>query len=163
VAVFLFLLWSVRAWALGVGDPAPEFRLKDLEGRERTLSELRQGRPLLLDFGSVFCVSCQETLRGLERLRRGKEARGIRVVAVNVDPAKNAKAVRAVARGLRLSFPVLLDGDGATARAYGVAQIPFLVFVDEKGLIQALYAELSAALESEAVQRLTRQLRLEGR
>ncbi|MBI5443798.1 MAG: TlpA family protein disulfide reductase [Deltaproteobacteria bacterium] len=153
--LLLVLAWSGGAWALGVGDVAPDFRLKDLEGRERTLSELRQGASLLLDFGSVYCVSCQETRRGLERFRRKGKSRGIRVVAVNVDPPKAAKASRSVARGLRLEFPVLLDGKGATARAYGVAQIPRLFLIDDEGIVRAVYEELPRALERKVLQGLT--------
>ena len=39
------------AGAAAVGDRAPEFRLKDLEGKERSLSDLRQGGAIVLDFG----------------------------------------------------------------------------------------------------------------
>lgn len=35
-----------------VGDPAPEFALPDLDGRVRTLAELRAERPVVLVFGS---------------------------------------------------------------------------------------------------------------
>ena len=101
----LLVLFPLFAGAAGLGDGAPEFRLKDLEGRKRTLADLREGGPILLNFGSVFCASCQEALRRLEEVRRELGPRGLRVAAVNLDPPKAARAVQSVVRGSAQGIP----------------------------------------------------------
>jgi peroxiredoxin len=135
----LALLLPAVAVGAVVGDRAPEFKLKDLTGRTRSLGELRQEHALLLDFSSVFCVSCQETLRGVEALRRDADRRGLRVAVVNVDGPRATQAVRSVAKGVGVGFPVLLDSNGIAAKDYGIEQIPSLVLIDKGGVIRAVH------------------------
>ena len=130
-----------------MGDRAPEFRLKDLAGKERTLAELRHGGPIVLDFGSVYCASCQEVLRRLETLRREQKPGGLRVAVVNVDPPWAEKVVQSVIKGLRAGYPVVRDPEGATAETYGVKQIPHLVAVDAGGIIRAAHEGLPTDLK----------------
>ncbi|MBI5445067.1 MAG: TlpA family protein disulfide reductase [Deltaproteobacteria bacterium] len=143
----LAVLLPLLAGAVAVGDQAPEFRLKDLEGRERSLSDLREGGAIVLDFGSVYCASCQEVLRRLEALRREQKPGGPRVAVVNVDPPWAEKVIQSVMKGLRAGYPVVRDLDGTTADAYGVKQIPHLVAVDAEGIIRAVHEGLPANLE----------------
>ncbi|MHB8764447.1 MAG: TlpA family protein disulfide reductase [Deferrisomatales bacterium] len=156
LALWASLLPVVSAAEAGPapGEPAPGFALGDLEGRVWTLERLRRGGPVLLDFGSVFCAACQEALRGLEQTRQTFVPRGLAVAAVNVDGPKAARAVATVTRSLGVGYPVLLDGDGAVAEAYGVEVIPFLVLVDAAGTVRAVHrglaADLAAVLDLEA-------------
>lgn len=143
-------LWAASLSAVAAGpepgEAAPVFSLPDLEGRAWTLEDLGQDGPVLLDFGSVFCAACQEALRWLETARREFGPRGLAVAAVNVDGAKAARAVATVTRSLEVGYPVLLDGDGAVAEAYGVEVIPFLVLVDAAGTVRAVHRGLAPDL-----------------
>jgi peroxiredoxin len=146
VLVLLALL-PLLAGAAAVGDQAPEFRLKDLDGKERSLSDLRQGGAIVLDFGSVYCASCQEVLRRLEALRREQKPGGPRVAVVNEDPPWAEKVVQSVMRELRAGYPVLRDVDGSVAESYGVKQIPHLVAIDAEGIVRAIHEGLPTNLE----------------
>ncbi|GAB4285501.1 MAG: hypothetical protein Kow0092_39550 [Deferrisomatales bacterium] len=145
------------AWAAEAGpspgEAASGFSLEDLEGRVWTLEDLRRDGPVLLDFGSVFCAACQEALRWLEQARQTFGPRGLAVAAVNIDGAKAVRAVATVIRSLEVGYPVLLDGDGTVAAAYGVDVIPFLVLVDAGGTVRAVHrgraADLATALDLE--------------
>lgn len=150
VAVALWI-WGTAALSraevgAAPGQMAPGFALTDLEGRTWTLEGLREGGPLLLDFGSVFCAQCQEALRWLETARQEYGPRGLAVAAVNVDGPKTARAVATVTQSLGAGYPVLLDPDGAVAEAYGVEVIPFLVLVDAGGVVRAVHQGLASDL-----------------
>ena len=56
---------------LTVGAPAPPLAGTDPAGRAVTPKSLK-GRPVLVDFGSLFCASCQETIKELAQLEKGR-------------------------------------------------------------------------------------------
>jgi len=67
---------AARPPGLGVGDPAPPFRLRDLDGRPVALAELLAEGPLLLVFGDARCESCDAALAAAGRA--GSDAVGRR-------------------------------------------------------------------------------------
>lgn len=150
----LILASVAFAQALEIGQGAPDFRLRDIDGTHRTLAELRGSGALLLDFGSVFCFNCQETLSLLEEIRRAPAAFRLRVAAVNLDPAESASAVKAIARGIELGYPILLDPEGIVSTAYDVTQIPYLVLIDAKGIIRAIHRGSPSGLKEMILQKL---------
>ena len=64
--------------------PAPDFTLKDLEGREHTLSALR-GRKVLLTFWATWCPPCRKELSELRDNLANLQADGVAALAVSVD------------------------------------------------------------------------------
>src|SRR5829696_615456 len=71
---------AARPPGLGVGDAAPPFRLRDLDGRPVALAELLADGPLLLVFGDARCESCDAAL--VAAGRAGSDAGGRRIVVV---------------------------------------------------------------------------------
>jgi peroxiredoxin len=142
LAAVVLHLAAIPCGALEVGGKAPAFTLPALDGKESSLDELRRGGEILLDFGSIYCGGCQELLRFLED-RQGKLGeRGIRVAAVNLDPVRLHKAVRAALTGLGVSYPVVLDPEEKVAKLYGVSEVPFLVHVGADGTIRGIHEGL---------------------
>jgi peroxiredoxin len=130
------------AGAVEVGSTAPAFRLPSLDGKEATLEELRGGEGILLDFGSIYCSGCQEFLRFLEGKRKELASRGVRVAAVNLDPARLHKAVKAALSGAGVSYPVMLDPEEKVSKLYGVVEVPFLVHVGADGKVLGIHEGL---------------------
>ena len=79
------------------GTPAPDFRLTDHRGVEVGLSDFR-GKPVVLSFMYTNCPDvCKLTSAGLKQTMDllGKQAAGVQLVAVSVDPAgDDAASVR---------------------------------------------------------------------
>ncbi|GAI45264.1 unnamed protein product, partial [marine sediment metagenome] len=48
-----------------IGDKAPDFTLKNIDGESVSLSDFR-GKPVLLVFTSVYCVECTEQMPYIE-------------------------------------------------------------------------------------------------
>ncbi|MGM0574891.1 MAG: TlpA family protein disulfide reductase [Myxococcota bacterium] len=135
--VVLAMTWLQRqsqrggGGTLPVGEPAPAFRLEELEtGETLSLEDLR-GRPVVLNFWATWCNPCMRELPGLERLHRESEGR-FHVVTVNGQPP--AVVLRALRRR-DLALPVLHDPAGRVQAAYHVERIPMTVLLDAEGRV----------------------------
>src|SRR6187402_2486685 len=64
-----------------VGQPAPNFTLKMVDGKIVTLSDLR-GQVVLLNFWATWCVPCKAELPTLDAFYRAVADHGMRVFAV---------------------------------------------------------------------------------
>ena len=127
---------NVAAASLKPGDPAPEFKLQDLSGKERTLTELRAKGPVLLFFWSTDCGFCRVMAPKLQKLHVERSAAGLTVAGIDID-FKMRDQVEAFVREHKLDFLILhgsLDNADAV-EAYGVPGTPTLVVVGRDGRI----------------------------
>jgi peroxiredoxin len=123
--------------ALGLQTPnevveAPAFALPDISGKTIALSQFR-GKLVLLNFFATWCAPCREEMPGMERLYHAHRDAGFVVAAVNFQ--ENAKTVRPFVQALKLSFPIVLDRDGAASREYGVRALPVTFLIGRDGNI----------------------------
>jgi tetratricopeptide (TPR) repeat protein len=100
---------AVETWLLAPVT-APDFSLPDSNGQIRTLAALR-GRVALLNFWTRESPNCRDQLSLFNQDYKRWVASGLQLVAVNIDDSVNSDNVRATARELRLSFPVLHGSD----------------------------------------------------
>ncbi len=99
----------VETWLLAPVS-APDFSLPDLTGQTRTLAAFR-GKAVLLNFWAAGSASCPQDLKVFNQVHERWAAQGLRLLAVNVDDSSNAESVRALARELHLSFPIVHGSD----------------------------------------------------
>ncbi len=124
-----------------VGDPAPDALLLDLQRHEVRLSGLWQERPAVVVFLRYFgCPFCQTQVVNLrdehERIRRIGADVGL---VGHGDP----EAALAFAEAKELPFPLLLDPDRGTYRAYGLVQGKAMQVLAPKVALPWIKAELS--------------------
>jgi peroxiredoxin len=119
-------LWTTRDAARG---PAPELSGTLLDGQSLRLDDDR-GRPVLVYFWATWCPVCRLDQGAVEAV-----ARDHRVVTVAMQSG-DAAAVAAHLTERGLSFPVLIDEDGAVAAAWGVRGVPTAFVVDGDGQIR---------------------------
>ncbi len=121
-----------------IPDLLPDFTLKDLQGRPRSIREWA-GRPLVINFWATWCGPCREEIPLLERLREERKAEGVEFVGIAVDFRDDVQAF--VAKH-PITYPILNgEDDGVQAAAsLGVVDLafPFTVFVDRRGQILVL-------------------------
>jgi peroxiredoxin len=110
-----------------VGEPAPEVRLPDLEGRGVSLEDFR-GEETLVLFFSPGCGYCHEMLPDLKEWEAAppEGAPGLLVVSDGTVEENEA---------FGFSSPVVLDNDFAVSDAFGAGGTPSAVLVDAEGRI----------------------------
>ena len=92
--------------ALATGAKAPEFELKTLDGKPFSLNdELARGSVVLVFF-KVSCPTCQYALPFYERLHKAYRGKGISLVGVSQNDAKDTAAFNTE---FGVTFPALLD------------------------------------------------------
>jgi len=98
--------------------PAPDFSLRDQEGQQRTLSDLRGDKMLLLFYyRGEFCSTSRKGLMDFADIYSRFEPLGAELVAVSVDPPETS---RDLCDKLKLEFTLLCDTDFEVAQSYGV-------------------------------------------
>jgi len=117
-----------------VGDEAPNFRLRDLQGRTMSLSQFR-GKVVLLNFWATWCGPCRIEMPAMERLYHTISRKDFEILAVSTDP-QGAAVTRPFQREMGLTFPILHDPDMRTGLTYGTRTLPLSFMVDRHGVVR---------------------------
>jgi len=123
-----------------VGKPAPDFALKDLDGKTVKLSDLR-GKTVVLEWFNPECpfVKMSHTKGSLKGLASKRTALGITWLAIDSSaPGKQGSdpaVIRDGAKRLGMTHPILLDADGAVGHAYGATNTPHMFVIDPDGVL----------------------------
>jgi len=67
---------------LAVGQMAPDFQLKTLDGKTAKLSDYK-GKAVLLNFWATWCEPCKKSFPKLEELRGKYETKGLKIVGIS--------------------------------------------------------------------------------
>ena len=120
-----------------VGSRAPAFRARTVDGanRLRSLDDYR-GKVIVLNIWATWCEPCKVEMPSFERLNQQMPDSNFRVVAVSIDDVVGADSVRRYARGLGLSFEILLDSTHTIDRDYQVTGYPETFVIARDGTIR---------------------------
>lgn len=119
-----------------VGEPAPDFVLKSLDGSEFRLRDHR-GKVVVLEFWASWCGPCVDTLPRI--CRTIQEMQDPRVLLAAVNLQETPEAVHAILERLEVEPTVLLDQAGTVAQQYAAVAIPQTVIVDAEGNVARLF------------------------
>ncbi len=108
-----------------VSGIAPDLALMGLDGRPHTLFEQSAGKTLVVAFSS-WC-GCRYDLPGWQSLRNELAGQSFDVVGVAIDESTEDVAPWAT----DIDFPVLVDTDRTFADAYGLTNVPTVIWLDE--------------------------------
>jgi peroxiredoxin len=123
------------AGPLTVGEPAPEFALKDARGREHQLKAYR-GRVVVVGFVATECPISNAYNERMRELADAYAARNVVFLGINANASESVAEVRAHAEKHGLKFPILKDTDGGVASAYGAVRTPEMFVIDAEGVLR---------------------------
>ena len=116
------------------GEVAPMFQAEKLSGGQVNVPADFAGKVVAIRFWADWCPYCRKEMADLQPVYARLRGRGLEILAVNV--AQDRDTASKFVAPLNITYPVLLDPDGATARAYGVQALPMTWLVDRKGVVR---------------------------
>ena len=135
LASYALLFGALPAVPAAAADArAPDFTLPRLGAADAFAFSSLRGHVVLVDFWASWCTPCRHSLPAYDALYGELEPRGFDVVAINLDETESdAKEFLA---DHPLSFVVVRDAAGESARAYGVRGMPSSYLVGCDGSIR---------------------------
>jgi peroxiredoxin len=125
--------------------PAPDFALKDADGRPVRLSDFR-GKVVLLDFWATWCGPCKIEIPWFVEMQRSNRDRGFEVLGVAMDD-EGWEVVKPFITSIGVNYRVMI-GDDPTAQSYGgVDALPTTFLIDRSGKIAAVHIGLTSKKE----------------
>jgi peroxiredoxin len=127
--------------AAEIGKPAPDFTLKDLDGKTVKLADYK-GKTVVLEWFNPQCPAViashgEGTLK--EMGAKATKDPGVVWLAINSGgPGKEGYEVEANKKRVqdwKIGYPVLRDETGEVGRAYGAKSTPHMFIVDAKGML----------------------------
>ncbi len=114
--------------------PETDFTLKDAEGRDITLSDLK-GKVVLLNFWATWCEGCKTEIPWLIEFEHKYRDKGLAVVGVSED-ADGWNAVKPYLKTAGVNYTVVVD-DGTVANRYSLLNMPATYVIDRDGKVSA--------------------------
>lgn len=115
------------------GAAAPDFTVKDLNGKDVKLSTLK-GTVVLVNFWATWCPPCKEEIPSMIKLNKAMTGKSFRMLAISLDEGGKGD-VDKFFKGNN-DLPTCLDPDGKVSQLYGTTGVPETFIVDKQGVIQ---------------------------
>jgi len=142
--------------------PEPDLKLKDLDGKEVSLADLK-GKVVFLNFWATWCDPCRIEIPWLIEMQAKYASRGFTVVGIAMDDEGKSVVAPFVAKErfavngqqLPMSYPIWIGNDEAGDKFGGILGYPtsFLISRDGRqvGKFQGLKSEdeLFKAIEAQ--------------
>jgi thiol-disulfide isomerase/thioredoxin len=114
-------------------SPAPQWELKDLDGKPVKLSDFK-GKVVILDFWATWCGPCRMEIPGFVDLQKKYGDQGLVVIGVSLDEG-GPEVVRSFMKRQGVNYSVVL-GNSKVADDYGgIEGIPTTFIIDRTGAI----------------------------
>jgi len=118
------------------GSTAPDFDLKDIHRRPRTLGDFKSKKAVVVVFLDTECPLANLYLPSLIELHKAYAGKGVQFLAVYANEHDTFVGVSAYAQEREVAFPVLKDFDQHAATAFGVKRTPEAFLLDAKRVIR---------------------------
>jgi cytochrome c biogenesis protein CcmG/thiol:disulfide interchange protein DsbE len=133
---------------------APNFTLKDIDGRPVKLSDFR-GKIVLLNFWATWCGPCKVEIPWFIEFEQKYKDRGLVVIGVSMDE-EGWSVVKPYVADRRINYRIVV-GTEKVGQAYGgVESLPTSFIIDKEGRIVSTHVGLvsKSDYEDEIVQLL---------
>lgn len=131
------------------GKKAPQFTLRNMEGRKVSLEDYK-GKAVLINFWATWCAPCKLEMPWFVELHKQYAPEGFEILGVSEDEPRDRPEIGKFAQKIGINYPILL-GDDAASKAYGgVEFLPTSYYVGRNGKVIEETAGLVSRDEIEA-------------
>tara|TARA_B110000467_G_C18310144_1_gene477530 strand:- start:237 stop:707 length:471 start_codon:yes stop_codon:yes gene_type:complete len=155
--VVIALVMSMNVQALTIGQTAPDFTLKNMQGKNLNLTEQR-GSIILVNFWASWCGPCRKEMPVLQSLQDKYQDLGVEVWGINVE--QENQAGKDFLADLDLSFSIFFDQTNMLSATYQVEAMPTTVIIDRSGVVRYIFRGYKDGYEkkyAKAIKKLIRE------
>jgi cytochrome c biogenesis protein CcmG/thiol:disulfide interchange protein DsbE len=113
-------------------DPAPDFQMKDVDGKPVTLAGLR-GKVVLLNFWATWCGPCREEIPSLIALQKQYRDK-LQIIGMLTDDDDD-EALHKVIEAEGINYPVVLATPEMRMEYGGIPALPTLFVINAEGRV----------------------------
>ncbi|MGB7436192.1 MAG: TlpA disulfide reductase family protein [Candidatus Acidiferrum sp.] len=113
-------------------DPAPDFKTKDLDGKDLSL-DASKGKVILLNFWATWCGPCRAEIPGLIELQTKYKDR-LQIIGMVVDEDDEAN-LRDVVKTAGINYPVALTTPEVRMAYGGITALPTVFVISPEGRV----------------------------
>jgi peroxiredoxin len=139
IVLLLTLATTVQAGeynpVLSIGDPAPAWKdLPGVDGKTHSLADLKESKAVVLVFTCNSCPYAVDYEQRIIALTKQFAAKGVAIVAVNVNkvPEDSFDEMQARAKSQSFNFAYLYDETQKIASDYGATYTPEFFVLDQQ-------------------------------
>ena len=125
--------------------PAPEFALKDADGKTVHLADYK-GKVVLLDFWATWCAPCKIEIPWFMEFEQQLKDRGFAVVGVSMDE-DGWSVVKPYLQEMKINYRILMGNEQVGSIYGGVDSLPTTFLIDRQGKIASVHIGLDRAKE----------------
>lgn len=118
---------------------APDFNLKDANGRDVKLTDLK-GKVVLVNFWATWCHGCQTEIPWFIEFQKEYADGGLVVVGISMDD-DGWKSVRPWLKEKKVNYPIVIGSEGL-GKQYGLDGMPLTALVDRQGRLADVHPGL---------------------
>lgn len=127
---------SGAATGTSIGNKAPDFTLKNTDGKDVKLSDYK-GKIVILNFFGVWCPWCVKEMPGFVNVYNQYKDKNVELLVVDVGDTKST--LQGYLKDNSFSIKPLMDsGSGSTAQLYSVNGFPTTFILNKDGIIQKI-------------------------
>jgi peroxiredoxin len=130
----------------GKGSPAPDFKLRLIDGTDFRLADQIGKKVIVLNFFATWCGPCMGEMPGLADFYNKNSS--LDMIMVGIDMSESEDLVRQCVKDNNIGFPIGIDSAGTIFASYGVSGIPVTVLIGADGRIE--FSQVGSMDDAEA-------------
>lgn len=131
---------STMAATMAVSKPEPELTLKDVNGKDLALADLK-GKVVFVNFWATWCGPCQDEIPSLIDLQNKYASKGFTVLGIAMDEEGDSAVAPFVAKEqyevngqkMLINYPIVIGSDEAADKFGGVMGYPTSFLISRSG------------------------------
>lgn len=148
--LFLSVFFAPALFAADMaGQKAPLFQEELLKGGEFDLTPHVGKKVIMLDFWSIYCVSCVQEMPHLVKIQN-KYPNDLLTVGIDLDSFGTKRVQQFVDKlDFKIPYPIVVDKRRKVAGLYSVSVLPTTILIDKAGKIAMFHVGYKPGDESE--------------